>query len=443
MAILPGVYYRPSGKVAPLPFAVTLVASFAFAFFLALLYASIELELRKHEVVKTLMAVGTAFGLGRALAWALHGARVRNVQVARLVGGVVGALFVYTAWAGWLPALCSEPITPWELFSQPRSVVRGMHLVDLRGAWSLADTTAVERPLRSSWAFEALVLVALPALLAARNLHGVFCERCQVWCEHEPGAGRVSLGEGEEAVARLLEARTWSGLFGFPVNATDYLRLELDRCPRCGETNTLTAVRVTTGAKNGRSVRRVTARLDRRLLLSKQEVEALEQAFRDEAARRVEQRSDKALSDLGQQLRERANERVRIATAIKSELVPNEDGVVYGPTRAEFIVAGINALAFAPFMGCPTAVVIGLTETFLGHGVFRGPNGERIVFSIFGTLVVVSFLLPLYFLVTPRPVSRVRARVFEPGKRGPWVALFLIAFYLVAFVTSLVTTLLH
>jgi hypothetical protein len=443
VAILLGVYYRPSGRVAPVPFAVTLVASLAFALFLALLYASIELELRKHEVVKTLMALGTGFGLGRAFAWALHGARVRSVRVARLAGGFVGAFFVYAAWVGWLPAFCSEPISSWELFLRPRAVVQGMQLVDLQGAWALADTTPVAPPLRWSWALEALVLLALPALLAARNLHGVFCERCQVWCRREPGAGRVSLGEGEEAVARLLEARTWSGLFDFPVSATDYLRLELDRCPTCGETNTLTAVRVTTAAKHGRTVRRVKARLDRRLLLSRPEVEALEQALRDEAARRLEQRSDKALSDLGQQLRDRANERVRIATAIKSELVPNEDGVVYGPTRAELIVAGINALAFAPFMGCPTAVVVGLTETLLGHGVFRGPQGEKIVFSIFGTLVVVSFLLPLYFLVTPRPVSRVRARVFEPGKRGPWVAIFLVAFYLVAFVASLVTMLIH
>ena len=121
---------------------------------------------------------------------------------------------------------------------------------------------------------------------------------------------------------------------------------------------------------------------------------------------------------LGTLVRERRKERhyERI-----SELVPNADGLVHGPTRAEIILVLLRHVAFAPFIAVLTAFAVAIVEGLTKVQVV--PNNGRGWLSATGTAVFALSVLSLRRYLRPRKLLRVRARIFEPG-REPYSDIF-------------------
>ncbi len=290
------------------------------------------------------------------------------------------------------------------------------------------------------------VFVAVPILrLATGYLDSVFCEPCQVWCELFPGFARLPRAGGALVLRDRFDCRDWAGLVG-QIDPWIHYRIDLHRCPRCEETNAVSAREDRIGPDLGRTARSRTLWVDR-LLLTKAEVtafrEVVDARLREPATivappREVdpdslpealpvspeEEARYEKVQALGKFARERATERKREEREAVKELVPNDEGRVYGPTRAELIVTAVRVGAFAPAFACPAAILWGLVAAIVP--VARGGN---YFFSCYGTVLVVAFLLPQLQRLRPRPLTRVRARVFEKEKRDVHFCLYVMGCY--------------
>ncbi len=114
-----------------------------------------------------------------------------------------------------------------------------------------------------------------------------------------------------------------------------------------------------------------------------------------------------------------------------SELVPNQDGIVYGPSRAEIILACLGAGALAPFICLGSCMALGIAEGItraLAHPLLIAPRCGKDVLTATGTGLFVSVFIFLKETLRPRKLLLVRARVFEPDKSPKW-QITLIAVY--------------
>lgn len=301
-------------------------------------------------------------------------------------------------------------------------------------------------------AVEGIIVVALAQLLATRRLGALACERCGAWCTSSVLA-QVAPAGGETLLRERLASREWQAIAADPVEPQACCELVLERCLQCKETNALSASGVTGALVTRRNGTVSAVMVDTvpwfsRVPLSREDVEALESAIRAARGARLaaaasappalvpvpapltpEQEAHRArLNAFADTLRERERERSRVEDAARDEIVPNDAGVVHGPTRAEIIVAALRAVALAPILVLPAACLLVLLEVFLGAAV---RTDMRMVVSVYGTTVALAFLIPVLEKLGARHLRLVRARVFEKGSIEPYFAIAAIGLYAV------------
>jgi hypothetical protein len=294
---------------------------------------------------------------------------------------------------------------------------------------------------------ETVLLVGLPQLWATRGLGDVFCHGCRSWCERRT-IGRVSRDGGASIVRALVEARDWSVLLARPVGATSFCELVVDGCPSCHDTNALSAVSVVTHVpkRGGLTISR-TAWVSR-LRLAGAELKALEDALHARRAaalapapapgpppapgqavapapvapRPEEVAQRERLRSFAGYIRALGVQRRRQEIAALEEAIPNDEGFVHGPTRAEIVVAALRSAAWAPLLVCPTSVLSAAIESVIG----RQPSLQtaRGALSLWGTVVAVFFLWQLVQKLGARRLVAVRAEVF--GKKGGDARLYVV-----------------
>jgi hypothetical protein len=415
--------YVHSGK-APLTGLVlaTLGSSFLVAVCVILAIGA-EDFFRKAPLLPALFVLGSGVLAGVSISVFLKAAKARSRPAAILVGFLVAAVGVL--------ALVG--------------VKRGLVLGGLGNRDAALDATV---------ALEALFLFIPIVGLAATYLDSIFCERCGVWCDARPGFARIPRAGGALVLRERFERRDWPALVG-QIDPRIHYRIDLHRCPRCEETNAVNAYEDRIGPGLGRTSRSRTRWIDR-LLLTKVEVEAFQAALDARLGERPapivapgvqdvdalpeaipltpeeEARYDKVQS-LGRFARQRATERKREEREAVKELVPNDEGRVYGPTRAELVVTGVRVAAAAPLFGCPASMLFGVVG-----GLYPQARNGKTYLSCYGTVLAVAFLLPQLQRLRPRPLTRVRARVFEREKRDVHFCLYVIGFYAVVVALALV-----
>ncbi len=109
-----------------------------------------------------------------------------------------------------------------------------------------------------------------------------------------------------------------------------------------------------------------------------------------------------------------------------SELVPNDDGVVHGPTFAEIVVTLMEHAAWAPLIGLGTFIALVFVENLTGLPAC--PTSVKSWLSATTTVIFALSIVRLRRYLRARPLLQVRTRIFEPDKE-PYVPVTLCCVY--------------
>jgi hypothetical protein len=240
-------YYKPSGKFAPQGIIGGLLAGAIAAVPLVFLYdyGIVSIPSAKLRGISTL-----AFGalIGVATGFGLYWGKVRNKQVAALVGAATGAFALYASWIAWLLHLQFPSRWIFNLMgvlAHPLRVWHAVVIVNGLGTWSYG-TGGPEKGtmLWIIWALEALlILLTSTAIAVAMTSRRPFCERCMHWCDE--GYDLLFAPTLSAAAFReLLESGSASDLAKLAPGTTKepHFRLDLRSCSGCRGLNTLSLV---------------------------------------------------------------------------------------------------------------------------------------------------------------------------------------------------------
>jgi hypothetical protein len=181
-------------------------------------------------------------------------ARVRTPAAATLIACALGFVALYGAWVAWVCLVLARMGSPVGgstvrfLTIRPWTVWRLIKSINGAGVWSYHDNIVHGVPLTVVWVIEALGLILIPVLFATQTELGEvdrpFCEKCRSFLVRKGGLARFR-GDDQDRDAETiahLEAREFDRLLSLGPPENDeaaYLGMELMRCPKCGETNTL------------------------------------------------------------------------------------------------------------------------------------------------------------------------------------------------------------
>lgn len=250
-----GLYYQHSGKFSLGGVAFALVVGSVIACFLAFVYAYLILYI-PLVYINFLITAGFGAVVGIAAAALLKNRKVRNGGVAMVTALLITAIAYYYAWVSWLWALgrrygdAGEVTTSvfFGLLLQPAEVWKAILTVNENGAWSFRSGDPVTGGvLWGVWALEALIIFGASLLIAKGWMEAEpFCENCEVWCESKENVLAATTQNVEEFKQRM-EAKDFRYLesLGAPAaECADWQQIDLYTCPKCMNTNTLSAKRV-------------------------------------------------------------------------------------------------------------------------------------------------------------------------------------------------------
>jgi hypothetical protein len=239
-------YYKPSGEVTVAGLAAGLVGGGVAGVVLAFVYAYL-LAYIPFIYLNVLCTIGYTFALGFGVATLLRWGKMRNTFVGLLVTLVVAFASFYFSWAVWLSAMLSRgdvDIPSLTLALNPPALWGLILLVNEHGAWSImrSSTPVSGTLLWIIWGIEAtIVLIGAPLMAWSALTADPFCESCKTWCAEEKNLVSIKTAESGE-LRRRVESKDFQFLKSVGIKeggAFEWYRLDLHRCPHCGNTNTL------------------------------------------------------------------------------------------------------------------------------------------------------------------------------------------------------------
>lgn len=262
--MLATTHYRHSNRVSLLLLPIGLAASGAIALVAAIVYAYCLVYVPVAQLA-ALLPLAYGAGLGALVAWLLKKSKVRSTFLTTGVTVIVVAssyLFSWIPWAYATLARAEVEVTLLDVLFPPSflDILAGIYEY---GAWTIGSSSssssggsAVSGPMLGvCWLMEALfVLGSAPMAALAVSRGGVFCEKCERWCQTMRDVVRLPESVQSEA-ARRLDAQDVRALADLP-RAQPYdnpfLMVDLDSCTGCGETHTLTLLHVSRTRVNNR-----------------------------------------------------------------------------------------------------------------------------------------------------------------------------------------------
>lgn len=202
--------------------------------------------------VNFLLTAGYGIAIGVAVYYAARIGKVRNNAIVAVIGLLCGIVGVYYAWAFDMVARNGDSFT-----MDPAEIWQYVLAFNEQGAWTIgrnAQQNVTGIFLWIVWFAEAAVIIGaasfMPYFLMSES---VFCETCDVWAKNEEGVRKLALDRADEVTARVL-AGDVAALRDIPMATDDKqcVRLDLQYCEHCGESNYLSVSRlVTTKNKKG------------------------------------------------------------------------------------------------------------------------------------------------------------------------------------------------
>lgn len=274
-------YYKHSGTVPLGGLLLTICAGTIAALPLAFVY-SYCIAYCPFAVISGLFTYGLCFAVGAVIARTAVAFEVRNQTVPMLIGIWCGTLALYVAWGTDAVARLGWPRDE-SILSRfdPEFLWDYMKVFYAKGFWGLGFGKAENLTgimLAFVWAAEAIVVIGGAALCPWNTIKRlVYCEPCQGWASHRSDAMRVCVTSTD-----WLRSEVENGsmtLLATSRRATpadrQYVKVGLDCCGQCGETNCLDlwTVEVEVDKKGKKSDKERT--LVRKLLISRESMTQL------------------------------------------------------------------------------------------------------------------------------------------------------------------------
>jgi hypothetical protein len=240
------LYYRGSGKIAPLSTGAALLFSWVAVSVVGAVYAYVDLHVRVADKLSALILIAFAAAMGGAVFGVCRLLRVRSFGAILFIAVTSAMLGWYVSWVAFeyfvlaenqryisIPLLFTHPVGVWGL----AKAINGV------GTFTSNDRPVTGVELWLAWGAEAVCLLAgtiyIPVFTLSRS---AFCDRCSKWCR------KATLLWSEpadpEALRAQLEARDFTpigNLHKADANTPVHVRYELYACPACGECNLLSA----------------------------------------------------------------------------------------------------------------------------------------------------------------------------------------------------------
>jgi hypothetical protein len=191
--------------------------------------------------VAFLATAGFGFGIGAAVAWGAKVGKMRNMSIAKVVGGLTALIAIYFAWAfdpmARFPQQIDMPFWDMEM------IWEYMKAGYADGFWSIGGNGGeVTGPfLAIVWIAEAGLVVGI-ASWAVGHLLGEqpFCEETNQWTKVEKGVARLSLENDDEVESKVQQLMSGDidslkRFYRTDINS-NHLQLDVatcDECPTC------------------------------------------------------------------------------------------------------------------------------------------------------------------------------------------------------------------
>jgi hypothetical protein len=276
-------FYQHSGTVPLMGVVRTFITGFGTATFLAIIY-SYGIAWIPLVYVNFLLTLALGGITGAMVTREAKGSKIRQRLVPAVIGCLCGLAGLYIAWAADLVARNGVPEGSSYLIGlNPLVLASYVEFFYSNGLWGIgrAGGNVSGLPLAAVWLVEAGIIVGLATRGPWRAYHAlVFCEPCETWTTDEGNAVRLQDVHIAELV-RQFEAGDFSGLSAAPVaplEAPNFVRLNLTCCESCGDTNCLEVERVAvTVDKEGKQVEKTTILL-KGLLITADEAQRVRNA---------------------------------------------------------------------------------------------------------------------------------------------------------------------
>lgn len=243
-------HYRPSHRISFLWFPVALGVSGGIAFVAAFVYAYAVVYVPVAQLAFMLPLLFGA-GMGAAIAWLLKQAKTRSPFVSAGVATLVTGASYALSWLPWTYATFARAEVEVSFLDVlwPPSLLAMIASIYETGAWSIGSggQPVSGIMLGVCWAAEALMVLGVaPFVALGVASSGVFCEKCERWCTHVKDVMRLPVDVQSHVAPRLddRDLRVLSEVGRAQPYDNPFLSVDLDVCPGCGETNTLTLTHV-------------------------------------------------------------------------------------------------------------------------------------------------------------------------------------------------------
>jgi hypothetical protein len=261
----PSNVYQPSGEKGEALWQMPLIA-IPVIFLLSILYGYVSVYNPLAGVISFIFPIGYGGAIALTLFIAGQYAQCRNENLMVGLSLACGILALYLAWASFLCVTynCYAPPDEvsagmWEVLIQPLAMWDFTCEINETGWFWLEDIAPSGFILWIFWLCEAAIIVGMITWIPNFLLRNcVYCERCFRWCVEKKNIARFAVPDSSSDLAGRIkkgDILALTGLgeepIGLGFNYT-FLRLDSQRCEKCGDTGTFQVVHVFHRIKDGK-----------------------------------------------------------------------------------------------------------------------------------------------------------------------------------------------
>ncbi|MEA2710866.1 MAG: hypothetical protein QOF78_3467 [Phycisphaerales bacterium] len=283
------VHYKPRGHFDLHRAIVAIPTMMLAALLVGAAYGAGDVSIRQI-IFKGLALGATGVAVGLLAVGANRWARVRPPSAATLIAVAIGFAALYGSWVAWVSVILARIGAQVDILAALRLAIRPLALWGLMtqmnaiGVWSYRDNLVHGWPLTAIWVIEALALILIPAVFATRTelakSDRPYCEKCRRFLVRHSGLARFAgddLDRDPDTIAHI-ERRDFDHLLTLGPPADEdapYIGVELLRCPKCGETNTLSFRRYMLVVNEHHQLAALSDPLIERLLITREQAEQI------------------------------------------------------------------------------------------------------------------------------------------------------------------------
>ena len=279
-----GLYYKHSGRFSVTGALYAVVVGSVVACLCAFVYAYIIVYC-PIVYLNALIAAGFGALIGYLCSTMLQKKNVRSSVVAVAISLLVTTIGYYFSWAAWVWALArrSDNAVPFAglvgLTISPSLLWETIRAINVEGVWSIgrSSTAVTGWALWAVWVAELGLIFGLALSAAYKTMdEQPFCEGCEAWGTKKEKVLEALVTDTSEFRQRM-EAKDFRYLesAGAPTGeSTEWQRIDLFSCPKCGSFHTMDSTRVKIKVESGKR-KEETKQTVHHLLLTASEADAL------------------------------------------------------------------------------------------------------------------------------------------------------------------------